>query len=117
MGDRLRELGYDLTGAAPPADEHLDAYRRLARKRRRRLRRRREADEARVDSWPVRDMSPGEAMQRQRVRALEQRVATLEATAGSLTRQRDAARTELARLRRSRSWRWTCPLRAWRRRR
>lgn len=98
MGDRLREYGYELTGAPAPEPALLQEYRRFARNQRRRMRRRRQRDQARPYPWPVADMSADEARLRRRV--------------AKLNRQRDALQKQADQLVRSRSWRWTAPIRA-----
>lgn len=105
MGKALREYGYELTGTASADPDRLEEYARYEKKRRRYFRQMRTKDTALDYPWPVADMSPSEAKLRRKVARLENRVART-------TAQRDAARTGLDQVTRSRSWRWTAPLRA-----
>lgn len=102
MAEKLLKYGYDLSGAQPPAEEHLQEYRRVEAARLRRLTEERKADEARLDLQPVAD-APGCEVQHQ-LDALERQVT-------NRTEQRDALRSRLDRVLASRSWRWTQPLR------
>lgn len=104
MSDKLQHYGYELSGAAPPAAEHLEEYHHVDAEQRRKLRRKRKRDEAKTDTQPVADMAATEAAKQRRITVLENRVA-------SLTAERDELRSRLDRTLRSRSWRWTQPLR------
>lgn len=61
MGGRLKEYGYELTGAPPPDRQHVAEYRQVAAQKQREQRRQRRTDEARVDAQPVADPSSGKA--------------------------------------------------------
>lgn len=115
MGEALQHYGYELTGAGPADADHLEAYAKYDRKRRTYFRRMRRNDEALDYPWPVADMSPSEARLRRRTARLEKQVARLERQVARLAQQRDDLRNRLDSLTRSRSWRWTAPLRRTRR--
>jgi hypothetical protein len=140
MGDQLRELGYALSGVKPASDEQVKAYTRIDAKWERGLRDQKTMDHQLDYPWPVADMAPSEAELHRTVAEFHRTVAELHSTAAklrdrstSLAKQRDQARTEIDRLTarnatltkqrnrararlervlRSRTWRWTEPLRA-----
>jgi hypothetical protein len=105
MGDRLREYGYELTGAGPPEPEHLEDYATYVRRQRRRVRRRRRRDRSVSYPWPVADMSVHEAQLHRELAAMKNEVARL-------TTQRDRLRKQLTSVTESRSWQLTAPFRA-----
>lgn len=104
MADHLRDYGYELSGAEPPAPEHLEGYHRVDAQQRAKGRKRWRKDRARFDARPLADTgaAPGD---RQR------RTAALESEVDALVSQRDALRSRLDKVTESRSWRWTHPLR------
>ncbi|MEQ7010818.1 sulfotransferase [Actinopolymorpha sp. B17G11] len=105
MGERLREYGYELTGAGPPAPEELEDFFTYTRKQARRVRRRRRRDRTVSYPWPVADMSVREAQLHRQASALRNEVA-------SLVSQRDDLQKRLTKVTESRSWQLTAPLRA-----
>ncbi|MGH3490491.1 MAG: hypothetical protein ACRDP8_21590 [Actinopolymorphaceae bacterium] len=105
MGERLREDGYELTGAGPPEQEQLEDYFGYARRQRRRVRRRRKRHRRVQYPWPVAAMSVREARLHREMAAMKNEVA-------NLSGQRDDLQKRLANVTDSRSWRLTAPLRA-----
>lgn len=99
MGERLQEFGYELTGAAAPADEHLINYRTADQKRRSFLDKERNKDLAVRDIQPVVDM------------ALADQVTELQRQVNALAKDRDIAQAKLEKVLGSRTWRWTNPAR------
>lgn len=108
MGDRLRELGYELSGLPRATDEQVESYARHDAKREREVRNEKATDQNIAYPWPVADMPVSEAQ-------LHRTVAELQGRVAMLTKQRDAARERRDRVLGSRTWRWTEPLRAARR--
>lgn len=64
LGDRLREYGYELSGAAPPPKEQVEEFRAYDAKERRKVQWRRRKDGARSERQPLADMDPAEAERR-----------------------------------------------------
>lgn len=111
MGDRLQAYGYELSGAASLADEHLEEYGAVVAKRRRQLEEEREHDRSILDVQPVAD-TPIVHPQQERIRALEGHVATLEQQVSKVTRDRNSQKAKLDRVLSSRAWHLTKPLHA-----
>jgi hypothetical protein len=109
MGDRLREFDYELSGASHASNEQLEAYARFTAQREGATRKQKKEDMSLSYPWPVADMAASESQ-------LHRRVADLEERTAKLTGQRDRVRARLDRVLGSRTWRWTEPLRAARRR-
>lgn len=87
MGDRLREYGYELSGAAPPPSEQLEEYRQFDAEESRRLHQRRRKDQRREERQPLADMAPAEVERRRQAAAEGPRASAGQQHGWSVTRR------------------------------